>query len=135
MMTADTVRNFYNATFFPEGRAQKAQLSISLKAGSQEIDIPGIEVGPNSTIDEIIRSFHAYLTQNGPILLKEKPAEAEPDLLNFEVLQYKGKRYFVEEYPNERFVTRRENGQALKENSPTAKTLVKRYKDEYWPKD
>ncbi|PHN02976.1 hypothetical protein [Flavilitoribacter nigricans] len=82
----------------------------------------------------IIRSFHAYLTQNGPILFKEKPAEAESDLLNFEVLQYKGKRYFVEEYPNERFVTRRENGQALKENSPTAKTLVNRYKDENWPK-
>jgi hypothetical protein len=49
-----------------------------------------------------------------------------PDLLNFEVLQYKGRRYFVEEYPNERFVTRRENG-------PTAKTLVKQYKVKNWP--
>lgn len=133
-MTADNVRTFYNETFFPEGQAQKTELSISLKANGREITIPGIEVSPHFTLDEIIRSFHAYLVQNGPVPLKEKPDQAEPDLINFEAMQYRGKPYYVEEYPNERFVVRRQDGQALKENSPTARTLVKRFKDEYWPK-
>ena len=134
MITAETVKDFYNDTFFQEGKAQKAQVAISLKAGSQEIAIPGIEVSPNSTLDEIIRSFHAYLAQNGSIPLKEKPADAESDLLNFERVKYKGNIYFVEEYPEERYIVRRENGESLKENSPTARTLVKQYKETYKPK-
>lgn len=130
-MTADIVRKFYNETFFSEGKAQKAQVSVFLKAGSRQIEIPGIEVGPNSTLDEIIRSFHAFLTQNGPLPLKEKPAQAEPDLINFERMAYKGKIYYVEEYPNERYIVRRENGEELKKNSPIVRVLIKKYEQTF----
>ena len=132
-MTAETVRDFYNQTFFQQGQAQKAKLEISLKHNEQEIVIPGIEIGPNSTIAEIIRSFHAYLAQNGPVPLKEKVADDKPEMTNFEVMQYRGNRYYVEEYPNEQFVVRKENGNSLKETSPTARTLIKRYKEQFWP--
>ena len=133
-MTEDAIRSFYNETFFHQGRAQKAKLAISLKTEEREIVIPGIEVGPNSTIDEIVRSFHAFVVQNGPVPLKEKTADDKPELINFEVMQYRGNRYYVEEYPEAHFIVRRENGQPLKEKSPNALKLIKDYKEQFWPK-
>ena len=129
MTAADDIKDFYNAVFFPDGRAAEAELDITIRSGGAEIRIHNIRVSPLATLETIIRSYHHFLKTNGPID-QEPPPKPEPDqLVNFEVMHYRGRKYFLEERPGEVFQVRKENGEVISEQSPTARGVVKLYRE------
>ncbi len=135
MTAADDIKDFYNAVFFPDGHAGEAELDITIRSGGAEIRIHNIRVSPLATLETIIRSYHHFLKTNGPISapLNDRSVgivEAEKDkLVNFEVMHYRGRKYFLEERPGEVFQVRKENGEVISEQSPTARGVVKLYRE------
>ncbi len=129
MTSAEDIRDFYNDTFFQDGKAREAQLDMTIVSGASSVRIHNIKVGPGTNLDAIFRAYYAFLKANGPV---EADAEPRPDkdrLIDFEVVTYKGKRYFIEERPDELFVVRKENGEVISDQSPTTRAIVKQYKE------
>ena len=101
MTSAEDIRDFYNDTFFQDGKAREAQLDMTIVSGASTVRIHSIKVGPGTNLDAIFRAYYAFLKANGPVETDAEPMPDKDRLIDFEVVTYKGKRYFIEERPDE----------------------------------
>lgn len=136
-MNADAVKTWYNATFFKENEPVQATVSLTIQANGATLHIPGINVFPESSIEAIVKAWYAYLLEN-PIADVPAPAmqatDAAPeltgpqlDLVDFEQVIFRDKRYMVERYSDDSYHIRNLETQTdVNPDSPNGKAIIKR---------
>lgn len=137
-ISSEDVKEFFNSTFFPEGRPQNAQISVTIRRGDKMVIIPGVKAHPGTTLNDLFHEYHDYLKENGPmgeISTKEADQNTNPlgddgQVLDFEQVDYRGNTYLVEERENDLFVVRRTtDNEVLNNQSPTVKAIIKSWKE------
>ncbi len=129
MTSADDIRDFYNQTFFPAGKVSEAEIDLTIRSGRTSIRIHNIVVGPSASLDTIIRSYHKFLKENGPVDAEAEPAPDNDRLIDFDQVVYKNRNYLIEERPGDVFIVRKATGDILNELSPTTKAIIKQFKE------
>lgn len=129
-MTAEQVRDFYNTHFFTENTPKEAHLVITFQAGKQTLTIPGVKVKADVTLETLFKAYHQYLLSSPPAAPDEAP-DPSPKVLDITIVSYRGKEYMLDVLEGEEFVVRRKtDGEVIKRDSPVARGVVKRYKQE-----
>lgn len=130
-MSPDQLKSFYNGHFFKDNQPIEAHLVITFQVGEEVVEIPGVKVSPNVTLESIFKAYHQFLlkSENG-----DAPAQAEASkpVVDITIITYRGKEYILDVLAGEEFVVRRKvDGVVIKENSPLARGVVKGYKNSH----
>lgn len=136
-MNADTVKTWYNSTFFKENEPVQATAALTIQANGATLHIPGINVFADSTLDAIIKAWYAYLKENPAQEVSAIPAEAAPpmpelptpenNLVDFEQVTFRDKRYMVERYADGTATIKNlETNNMVNPESPNGKAILKR---------
>lgn len=129
-MSPDQLKAFYNGHFFKDEKPIEAHLVITFQVGEEVVEIPGVKVSPNVTLESIFKAYHQFLLkgENG-----DAPAQADASqpVVDITIVTYRGKEYILDVLAGEEFVVRRKgDGVVIKRDSPVARGVVKIYKNE-----
>lgn len=130
IMTAEQLRSFYNTHFFEGRQAKEAHLVITFQAGERILTIPGVKAKADVTLETLFKAYHQYLLSSASDKNEDAGAPS-PKVLDITIVTYRGKAYMLDVLEGDQFVVRRkEDGVVIKRDSPTARGVVKRYKNE-----
>lgn len=132
LMNAAQVAAWYDKHFVKKEN-QNAIALISITIDEETLTIPGYDLHPHHSIDDIIRGFHHYLKENGP--LDDSPiskAEAEfGDIENFHKVSVRKSDYMVEKWIKDGKakyrVARMDNRSVIDPKSPTWRSAIKEF--------
>jgi hypothetical protein len=133
-MTDRELRKWYNETFYDEqGRHRQATIAITFSNEEGAIQVPAMLINANNTIHQVIASFNEYLKAEPRKVdtVTEKPdaKEIKPPI-DFGQVEYRSNLYIVEQTGEEDFVVlRKEDRSQVNPVSPTAKAIVKRFRE------
>ncbi|MEL6669039.1 MAG: hypothetical protein AAFO91_11600 [Bacteroidota bacterium] len=135
---AATVGEWYNSNMIRK-EEQIALADVSITIDGQMLTVPGIDITPHTTIDDIVRGWFTYLKENGPTQIASS-AQIENELgdnVNFDQIDYRGHEYMVEHWlkgdEHTYIVKRKADGSEVNPASPNAKKIVSMFKEKYPP--
>ncbi|MCB0653226.1 MAG: hypothetical protein KDC85_18275 [Saprospiraceae bacterium] len=134
-ITAKDTADFYNSLFFDEEKnLVEPHVSLFIKSGENQLVIPDIKITAKKEFHQIILDFHNRLLKNGPLVLEEaaEPPKSETPLIDFKRVEYRDNAYFVEQLDLETFrILNEERTKEISLKSPTAKAIIKRFKEAF----
>lgn len=132
-ITAKDTADFYNGLFFDEnGNLVEPEVSILIEHGDRQLIIPRVQVSAKMEFHKLILNFHRQLEAEGPVEFSQtpEPKPEEPALIDFRKIEYRNNIYFVEQIEKEEFrILNEERTKEISLNSPTAKGILKRYRE------
>jgi hypothetical protein len=135
-MTSQELKTLYNENFWQDGQPQEVVCTITIRVGEQEVGIAGIALQPAHTVDSIFKTMHTYLLENesAPPLaepLVHVPAHIPslPGIVDIDSVEYREKTYLVERIDQDTFVVKNDKGETINAKSPTARSVIKAYKE------
>lgn len=132
-MSSEELKNLYNSQFWQGDEPQDVVCTLTIGVGEQQVSIAGIALHPAHTVDSIFKSIYQHLLDNPP---QELPAAhvpaiipAQAGIIDIDHVQYREKTYLVEHIEEDTFVVKNDKGETINANSPTARAVVKAYKE------
>lgn len=135
-MTSLELKTLYNENFWRDGQAKEVVCTITIRVGDEEVGIAGIALHPAHTVDSIFKTMHTYLLENEsapppaePLVHVPAHIPTLPGIVDVDSVEYREKTYLVERIDEDTFVVKNDKGEIIKKQSPTARAVIKAYKE------
>lgn len=135
LINSASVAKWYN-DYIIKAENQKATSQIAITINGSTLNIPSVNIFPGTTIDDLVRGYHAYLLQNGPTTAAPIKKEDNGDCINFERVKYRNNPYMVQQWQKGsgiEYIVIRENGEPVKDTSTVYKKCVEEFEKKYPP--
>jgi hypothetical protein len=148
-LTAEQVKEWFNQTFFNEGKEPKRfeEVAITLRSKHGVMVLPTLQLNHEHTLGMIVHAVYEYVRNGGPIVYsveQEQPAtnqqgggpEPDPEVpVNFDHFTWRKQDYMVEHYKDgkeSRYrVVRMEDNKELTEKHKNRARMIKLFQEKY----